>query len=359
MANISQYIGRSLAVPEEVRDIAWLRGSLQTAVAVELSTIPPYLYGLWSIKDSSAEAARHIRRIALQEMLHMGLACNLLTAAGGQPQITSAAQSYPARLPGGIRGDITVYLDGLAPAARDENDVVRRVFMEIEMPEHPVAFAALGESERFATIGLFYQAIKECFHAGAGQVPFSGVQLDYGIGADDLFKVERMADVDRAIDIIVHQGEGRPGSPMQSLIEVSPEVSPADLAHYYRFKEIWCGRRLRYDEAAHEWRFDGAEVARPEVHPLAKPPSGGWPDVTGDLRVKLDEWNAKYAGVLELLERAWRPQGDSAALDESVGQMFELTSMAEDLIAYQVEQRRPEIYGPEFKPPSSYRKGSA
>ncbi|WP_378286811.1 ferritin-like domain-containing protein [Actinomadura rugatobispora] len=353
MSTISQDIGESLAVPVEGRDITWLRNSLQTAVAVELATIPPYLYGLWSIKDSASEVARYIRRIVLQEMLHMGLACNLLAAAGGRPQVMSAAQSYPAHLPGGIRGELTVYLDGLAAGVNDEQDVVRRVFMEIEMPEHPVAFAPGGEAEQFATIGLFYQAIKDCFHACAGQVPFGGVQMTYWIGSDEMFQIGDMGDVDRAIDIIIHQGEGKPGTPVQDLADAPATVSPAVLAHYYRYKEIWCGRSLRYDESAREWKFDGDPVPRPAVHPLEKMGPGGWPDVPPGLRQKLDDWNAKYKNVLETLEKAWRPPGDSGALDESVGHMFELTGKAEDLIAYQLEQHNPKIYGPEFKPPAT------
>ena len=78
-----------LSVPREQRDVDWLQTSLQMAVELELSTIPPYLCGLWSIVTPSGPVHDNITSIVLEEMGHMGLACNMLTTIGGTPQINT------------------------------------------------------------------------------------------------------------------------------------------------------------------------------------------------------------------------------------------------------------------------------
>lgn len=47
-----------------------LREHLLVAIEVELSTIPPYLYAMYSIEDQSSEAALLIRSVVVEEMLH-------------------------------------------------------------------------------------------------------------------------------------------------------------------------------------------------------------------------------------------------------------------------------------------------
>jgi hypothetical protein len=74
---------------------------LQTAVGVEFGTLPPYLYALYSIPPgTNAGSSQLIRSVALQEMIHMCLACNILNALGGNPVIQ--VQAYPGPLPGDI-----------------------------------------------------------------------------------------------------------------------------------------------------------------------------------------------------------------------------------------------------------------
>ncbi|GAA3073730.1 ferritin-like domain-containing protein [Streptosporangium carneum] len=345
---LSHVIRRHMTVPVDQRDPAWLCDALQSAVALELATIPPYLYGLFSIKDPSCDVAVHIRKIVLQEMLHMGLACNLLTAAGGTPAVKAAARSYPTPLPGNIRHEeLTVYLEGLAAAPCDDNDVVKKVFMEIEMPETPVAHAQRGD-DAYPTIGLFYKAVRDAFDACSAHLPYAQQrQLEARIGDDKIFKITNLADADRAIDLIVDQGEGKPGSP-ETLGHRGPrDTDPADLAHYYRFKEIWRGRALRYHADSQQWEYDGDPVPRPPVHPLARVPADGWQDAPADVRAKLDACNLSYQLLLIRLEQAW--QSKPGALGQAIGAMFEFAAQARDLISHQ--DGRTKIYGPEFRPP--------
>src|SRR5215470_7448984 len=80
-----------------ISNIAELQGSLLTAIQLEFSTIPPYLCAQWSINNDPDNVEGTIENIVLQEMLHFGLACNMLTAIGGTPEIAEAdfVPSYP------------------------------------------------------------------------------------------------------------------------------------------------------------------------------------------------------------------------------------------------------------------------
>lgn len=45
---------------------------------IELATIPPYIYALYSLKDQKCFSAMLLKSIAAEEMLHAGLVANLL-----------------------------------------------------------------------------------------------------------------------------------------------------------------------------------------------------------------------------------------------------------------------------------------
>ena len=55
-----------------------LRDHLQLAIKVELTTIPPYLYALYSIDDPATTSAKYIRSVVTEEMLHAVLMANIL-----------------------------------------------------------------------------------------------------------------------------------------------------------------------------------------------------------------------------------------------------------------------------------------
>jgi len=109
-------------------DVVWLKESLQAAIELEHATLPPYLCGLWSIKAGYGEAYDLINSIIMEEMLHMGLACNMLTTIGGAPQINAPGfvPTYPGPLPGGVRPQLTVRLQGLT------REYINQVYMQIE-----------------------------------------------------------------------------------------------------------------------------------------------------------------------------------------------------------------------------------
>src|SRR5580704_13271110 len=86
------------------RDVQWLQNALQSAIELELSTLPPYLCAYWCLKDVDSYPATQLHLIVLQEMLHFGYACNLLSSTGKQPEVLSGYEliMYPGPLPGGV-----------------------------------------------------------------------------------------------------------------------------------------------------------------------------------------------------------------------------------------------------------------
>src|SRR5437016_10860321 len=117
-----------------------LQCALQKAIELEHSTIPPYLYALYSVKPyQNAEIAGLIKSVVLEEMLHMSLDCNILNAIDGAPVIDRPdfIPSYPGPLPGQVESDLTV------PLAPFSKQLVYDVFMVIEEPEDPLHFPVL------------------------------------------------------------------------------------------------------------------------------------------------------------------------------------------------------------------------
>ena len=63
---------------------------LQTALLLELSTIPPYLCAQYSIEPGTNEVpVEIIKSVVIEEMLHMVLVSNIMNALGGQPVLTT------------------------------------------------------------------------------------------------------------------------------------------------------------------------------------------------------------------------------------------------------------------------------
>src|ERR1700743_3252697 len=128
-----------------------LKKHLQTAIEIELSTIPPYLCALYSIKEgTNTFPAFIIRSVVVEEMLHMILAANILNAIGGEPEINTreVVPKYPGFL---FHSDKKVKLE-LLPFSKDTLEG----FLKIEKPaktDKP------PENGHYHSIGQFYEAI--------------------------------------------------------------------------------------------------------------------------------------------------------------------------------------------------------
>ncbi|MFH0518427.1 ferritin-like protein [Streptomyces sp. M41] len=320
-------VARLLAVPENDRGVAWLASALQVAVGLELATIPPYLCGWWSIRDQGSQVARMIRRIAADEMYHLGIVCNLLVAIGGRPQIKAAAPVFPGPLPGGVRAGVTVYLSGLT------KPFVRDVMMAIEAPEESL----VRNAQTSPTVGEFYTDMLKAFHAVRPRLTVHG-QVSEHVAGDDLRPLADLEDVERAIEIIREQGEGTAGSPAESFEDDHP-------AHYYAFGEIYHGRELRRTDEG--WQYVGAPVPFPEVRPMAPVPVGGWRNPPARVGQLLFRFDATYSTVLDKLDAAWSG-GGHRALNAALHAMRALEDPAVELMETKIPHA-PGNYGPQFR----------
>ena len=135
------------------KDVPELRRYLQAALEIEHLTIPVYMTGMYSIKPgTNAYAYGVIRSVLLEEMLHMALAANLLTAVGGKADVSKFVRKYPAKLPFADKRVPEVRLRHYSPEAL-------AAFLDIERPQSFVP--PNGQKPTgWTSIGQFYDAIR-------------------------------------------------------------------------------------------------------------------------------------------------------------------------------------------------------
>jgi hypothetical protein len=352
-------LGPSLATPvrphrHRTDPIAWLKKTLQAAISLEFATIPPYLCALWSIKNDRHDVARSIREVIQEEMLHMALACNMLTSLGGTPKIcepTRFVPKYPGKLPGDVHPDLVVHLTGL-------NKQSIETFLTIErpavFPKDIETEPNLPAPER--TIGQVYDCIMRAFEEYDPPM-----KTDYQItGPLAWLTFGSYKEVHQGIRIIQLQGEGstepiRPGNKPPA--RPSQEWAKSNLAHYYRFNEIRHGKRLIRDSASGKYVYQG-EYDQPEVWPMAKVPRGGYreADVAPEVWQLVDRFDHTYSKLLRLLQNAWTPAElnaeipcGQAAIIRAIDVMFELEHSAKPLMTIPIPGKRGQTYGPCFR----------
>jgi hypothetical protein len=340
-------------VAQPIRNLADLRAALQNAVRLEHSTIPPYLTALATLSGKSpsvAYARQVIRDIVVEEMLHMTLACNLLNAVGGHPEISGAdfVPSYPHELPMGVAGDLVVHLK------RYSKDLVQNTFMRIEEPEIPLDIpikqAALAAAAAPAiTIGQFYAAIRAQLVKLGPDVIIKKPELQvtgFFYAPGENIAVTDLAKALLAIETIVEQGEGTPKSP----IDLQKEI-----AHYYRFQQLVKGMRIVEDPSSHiKVSFDPAQPItiddKADVIAMVDDP----PRVTYD---KADwraeqlsrECDASYTRILAALHRGFN--GEPAKVNDALGAMFEFKTVLGELLQQKLTAgpHAGQFAGPRFK----------
>ncbi|MEL6560276.1 MAG: ferritin-like protein [Bacteroidota bacterium] len=222
-----------------------LQHYMQLAIELEHATIPPYLTAQFSIMNGQNQKIKElIHSVVIEEMLHMCIASNIVNALGGSPQINNPGfiPEYPGKLPMNIGDGLEVRLKKMTKAQ------VHDVFMKIEEPIKPIPIekapadkmiaAEAFVPEDFDTIGEFYDTMKKRILDLGGDDKLPGdpaKQVTSSFyGKDELFPIITKEDAARAIDIIVEQGEGA----------TSPYDESGELAHYYKFYEIYEGRQI-------------------------------------------------------------------------------------------------------------------
>jgi hypothetical protein len=309
------------------------------AAEMEHGLMCEYLFAAFSLKeagddglDPEQQAAvarwrKAILAVAGQEMLHLALTANMLTALGASPHLSRPNLPQPARH----------YPPGVRIALLPFGEQALRHFLFLERPEgmaldDAAGMAAMAEGvplmaddeivprlQDFATVGHLYRAIEAGFahlvdKLGADRVfigPPEAQLTPTTFGWAELQPVTDLPSAVAAIEAIVQQGEGPRGDWRH--------------AHFGRFKQV-------LDEYLAARAADPSfEPARPVVAALVRPGEGG-----GDSPLIEDPQTARVADLFNvvyevllltlyrLLARIDETAEEAALLaDVAVGLMFD------------------------------------
>jgi hypothetical protein len=280
-----------------------LRDHLRLAIQVELSTIPPYLFAMYSIEDQSSEASLLIRSIVAEEMLHAALVANVLLAVGGDPGFgtTDLMTTYPSLLPH-HRPPLEL---NLAPCSLE---LVRDLFMRIEQPE---VHEAPPEPDEYETLGQFYHALEMAItelaqtndlfadpqrdRQLANPAAYRPVAFD-AADSGGLMLVDSVTSARDALEVIVHQGEGLSS-------ERWADPAHQELTHYSKLLRI----------------ADGLSPLGAVIPTRSNPHTTDFPDPVQALS---NLFNASYRYLFILLDTIFSSRDDGTA----VGQMYRVMS---------------------------------
>ncbi len=209
------------------------------AAELEHAIMCQYLFAAFSLKQSTDEGLteselaavtrwrRQISRVATQEMLHLALVHNLLSAIGAAPHLARPNLPQPA----------DHYPAGVQLALLPFGERALRHFMFLERPEgmaiddaeglvaHGAAIPLVAEGDivprlqDFATVGHLYRSIETGLHRLAGKLGerrlFVGPPRAQATAPHfcwpELIAVTDLASACRAIEEILEQGEGPRG----------------------------------------------------------------------------------------------------------------------------------------------------
>ncbi len=328
--------------PGSIHDV---QSMLQTAIGVEFGTLPPYLYALYSIKpEMNPEPYRRFRAVALQEMIHMCLASNILNAIGGKPSLNPL--KYPSTLPGDIGPEggkpLMIQLYAFSQEAADQG---MKIEEPVDPPKFPIKAAlAVEEGPKAVTIGEFYAELDRYLSTlppGAWQSGRNQITDDQFFPGQ-IYAVNGYEDAKRAISEIVSEGEGTSEGTQYNPLDFQHE-----LAHYFRFGEVFYNKVLTKADTpeGYQWgpgelgvNWDGKYPAidNPAQWDFSKePPAARQAQVT---------CNTAYTATIKLLQQALT--GEDGALGQAVRAMFDLRLAA--LHALTVPLNNGRVAGPAF-----------
>ncbi|TDD62445.1 ferritin-like domain-containing protein [Actinomadura rubrisoli] len=224
---------------------------LLQAAAVELQTIPMYLYAMYSIGGQGTSrwnpgmsAQRLVRSVVIEEMLHLCLVRNILVALGEGDRVTFYSEDFIPDYPEYMLHRHPPLLLHIGPCTKE---IVRDVFMEFERP-HPSPAEDLPPKGQYSTIGEFYKSIIGGLERLDGSQALWGAprpELQYVAaywnkdGGGEPICVHDLKTAKTALKMIVNQGEGAdPGRPSVPIDPVNPKPGLDELPHYTKFQRI-------------------------------------------------------------------------------------------------------------------------
>ena len=215
--------------------------ALGKAAELEHLIMLTYLFAAFSLKQNLSEgvteeqldAIRGWRKTLLaigeQEMLHLALVQNLLTAVGAAPRLARPNFPMPAySYPAGVRIELLpfseaalrhfAFLERPEGMAIDDAEGFEAIAQVVALP-HDAADDIVPQLQEFDTIGQLYRAIQAGLEHLAERLghdrlfvgPASAQATAEHFRWEELVAVTDLASAKRAIDTIVEQGEGASG----------------------------------------------------------------------------------------------------------------------------------------------------
>lgn len=316
---------------------------LKEALVLEHATIPPYLSALYSIKPgTNLDAFNIIRVVAVEEMLHLTLAANVLNAVGGTPSLTypGFVPNYPAYLPDG-ETDFMVSLEKFSEQAVDG-------FLQIERPSkvHPdqrilkrsrppnslsPRLLNGGSELHFYNIGEFYSEIVrglDRLYDKHGNDLFCGdpqrqiTPEYYYSGGGHIIPVVDMESAKEALNLIIEQGEGHGGS---------IEDEEGEISHYHRFQQLKLGQYYLKGDSQDRPTGERFTVDWDAVYPIkTNTKLADYRPEDSELYAAAKDFNTVYFSFLKQLEKAFT--GHPEILIPAIGGMFRLKEQASALM---------------------------
>jgi hypothetical protein len=329
--------------PLRITDREQLVFVLCEAAELEHSLTCAYLFAAWSLRTDEddglpSEQLAAVRRweravtaIAVQEMGHLGLVSNLLTALGAaphlaRPNLPQRSRHYPEDIQLSLEPFTAATLRHFIYLERPEgmvehDDPTFAPPRPVETPAPPPGQQLVPRGQRFATVGHLYREIgrglrtlvdrhgEEALFLGSPRA--QATTVDFGL--PELTPVTDLASALAAIELIVEEGEGARGA--------------WEDAHYGRFLAI---ERELAQLSEHDPGFVPARpvLANPFVHqPLDADPV----EVLTDpfTLAVADLANGAYAAMLQVMARSFAHTNETdrelgTLADVSVGAMFRL-----------------------------------
>jgi hypothetical protein len=274
---------------------------------------------MFSIHEGTNAGAKSVlHSVAVEEMLHMTAAANVLNAIGGHPCInsTETVPSYP---------QYVSYLNLTAPIVPFSKAAVS-VFRRVEEP-------TWGGDTPDQTVGTFYTLINSLLEDlvkkhGEARV-FMGdpaLQVNYTTSRGSAQPVYNLADAQEVIDGVIFQGEGG----VENIHDTSPFSGDVEVNHYHRFNEVVEGRfYAEGDTPQSPPSGDDMDNDFTAVYDFNPNPKAEDYRAFPDIYTKMMRFNACYSEMLSKLQSVMNgsPEDYSASLAE----MHTLSGLARDL----------------------------
>lgn len=307
-----------------IEDVDGLAEHLHAAAQVELSTIPLYLFSLYSLKvggHSQWSAPRGVLRsltgIAIEEMLHLTLVRNLMVAIGAGQRIKFYDPAFIPKYPRNMLHRYNRHdekgpeiLLELRRLSKSHVSTFRRVEMPDRVdqraktftphPNRPGQYASLGEFYRAIELGFVLLEDKIKWDIGNVRKQYSrGFWNEYGHGKP--IRVYDLTTALAALELIIEQGEGSAEDRKRTPVGLGME----DFTHYEKFRRIEQGEEgigAGDGSSKHEISIDDPRVTWPVV---PNPQIDKFTRYPG-IHSLMELFNAAYCYTLCLLDETYR-----------------------------------------------------